>query len=72
MDEDKASQRDSQVKPETVPTQPDASGPSKDLGWAGAPTSQVVRTVAAALLSAVLVLGALFLLWQTGSSGATA
>jgi len=64
MDEDKASQRDSQVKPETVPTQPDASGPSKDLGWAGAPTSQVVRTVAAALLSAVLVLGALFLLWQ--------
>src|ERR687897_409352 len=68
MDEEKTPQRDSQAEPwartETVPTQPDASGPSKDPGWAGAPTSQVVRTVAAALLTAVVVLGALFLLWQ--------
>jgi predicted PurR-regulated permease PerM len=68
MDEEKAPQRDSQAEPraktETVPTQPDASGPSKDPGWASAPTSQVVRTVAAALLTAVVVLGALFLLWQ--------
>jgi predicted PurR-regulated permease PerM len=64
MDEEKASQRDSQLKPETVPTQPDASGPSKDLGWASAPTSQVVRTVAAALLTGVSLLVALILLWK--------
>ena len=30
----------------------------------GAPTSQVVRTVGAALLTTAVVLGALFLLWQ--------
>src|ERR671911_1169588 len=68
MDEEKAQQKDSQAKPraknETAAAQRNASGPSKDRGWAGAPTSQVVRTVAAALLTAVLVLGALFLLWQ--------
>src|SRR5918993_876475 len=68
MDEEKAPQKDSQAKPraktETAAAQRNASGPSKDRGWAGAPTSQVVRTVAAALLTAVLVLGALFLLWQ--------
>ena len=66
---DSTPQRDSQpeprVKPETNPTRPDAPASlSKDLGWAGAPTSQVVRTVAAALLTTVVVLGALFLLWQ--------
>ena len=38
--------------------------PSKDVGWAGAPTSQVVRTVAAALLTTAVVVGALFLIWQ--------
>jgi predicted PurR-regulated permease PerM len=39
--------------------------PSQDGGgWARASTSQVVRTVAAALLTTVVVLGALFLLWQ--------
>src|SRR5918993_3008341 len=68
MDEEKAPQKDSQAKPraknETAAAQRNASGPSKDRGWAGAPISQVVRTVAAALLTAVLVLGALFLLWQ--------
>jgi len=41
-----------------------ASMPSKDVGWAGAPTSQVVRTVAAALLTTAVVVGALFLIWQ--------
>ena len=68
MDEEKAPQKDSRAKPraktETAAAQRNTSGPSKDRGWAGAPTSQVVRTVAAALLTAVLVLGALFLLWQ--------
>src|SRR5919107_542207 len=59
------SQPEPRVKPETTPTRPDApASPSKDVGWAGAPTSQVVRTVAAALLTAVVVLIALFLLWQ--------
>src|SRR5215212_3199119 len=77
MDEEKAPQGDPQGDPQAnprpkeeeapaqpAPAQPKASGPSKDAGWAGAPTSQVVRTVAAALLTVVVVLGALFLLWQ--------
>ena len=74
MDEEKAPQGDPQAKPrpkeeeapaQPAPAQPKASGLSKDaFGWAGAPTSQVVRTVAAALLTVVVVLGALFLLWQ--------
>jgi predicted PurR-regulated permease PerM len=72
MDEEKApqgdSQKDSQAKPRATPesaaAQPNASAPSKDPGWTGAPTSQVVRTVAAALLTTVVLLVALFLLWQ--------
>jgi predicted PurR-regulated permease PerM len=75
MDEEKTPQKDStphsdsqpepRAKPETTPTRPAAPVPiSKDVGWAGAPTSQVVRTVAAALLTAVVVLVALLLLWQ--------
>jgi predicted PurR-regulated permease PerM len=68
MDEGKVPHEDSQAKPqakpETTAAQPNASGPSKEPGWAGAPTSQVVRTVATALLTTVVVLGALFLLWQ--------
>jgi predicted PurR-regulated permease PerM len=75
MDEEKTPQKDStpqsdlqperRAKAETTPTRPAAPVPlSKDVGWAGAPTSQVVRTVAAALLTAVVVLVALFLLWQ--------
>src|SRR5215217_4570198 len=77
MDEEKAPQGDPQGDPQAnprpkeeeapaqpAPAQPKASGLSKDAGWAGAPTSQVVRTVAAALLTVVVVLGALFLLWQ--------
>src|SRR5215217_2594625 len=53
-----------QPKPETAPTAPNASMPSQDVGWAGASTSQVVRTVAIALLTTAVVLGALFLIWQ--------
>jgi predicted PurR-regulated permease PerM len=75
MDEEKFPQKDStpqsnsQPEPrtitETTPTLPTVPAPiSKDVGWAGAPTSQVVRTVAAALLTAVAVLVGLFLLWQ--------
>jgi predicted PurR-regulated permease PerM len=75
MDEEKTPQKDSTpqsdsqperpAKTEPTPTRPAAPVPlSKDVGWAGAPTSQVVRTVAAALLTAVVVLVALLLLWQ--------
>jgi predicted PurR-regulated permease PerM len=68
MKEEKITQTDTQAqpqaKPETVPKEPYASVPSTDAGWPRAPTSQVVRTVAVALLTAVVVLGALFLLWQ--------
>ena len=38
--------------------------PSQDAGWLSASPSQVARTVAIALLTAAVVLGALFLLWQ--------
>jgi predicted PurR-regulated permease PerM len=38
--------------------------PSQSAGWARASTSQVVRTVATALLTTAVVLGALFLMWQ--------
>jgi predicted PurR-regulated permease PerM len=72
MNEDEKPQRDSkpepqaqaQAHPETTPTEPDAPMPSKDAGWAGASPTQVMRTVAVALLTAAVVLGAFFLLWQ--------
>src|SRR5215203_1083777 len=38
--------------------------PSKDAGWAGASPTRVMRTVATALLTTAVVLGAIFLLWQ--------
>src|SRR5215203_5411704 len=38
--------------------------PSKDAGWAGASPTRVMRTVATALLTTAVVLGAFFLLWQ--------
>src|SRR5215217_2572441 len=57
-----------QPKPETTPTEsntePNNSMPSRDGGWASASTSQVIRTVAFALLTTAVVLGAFFLLWQ--------
>src|SRR5215213_2329879 len=68
MNEEKATQggtgAEPQPKPETRPTEANASMPSQDVGWARASTSQVVRTVAIALLTTAVVLGALFLLWQ--------
>src|SRR5215213_1155366 len=57
-----------QPKPETRATEPNTepnnSMPSRDGGWASASTSQVIRTVAFALLTTAVVLGAFFLLWQ--------
>jgi predicted PurR-regulated permease PerM len=72
MNEEENPQRDSKpepqaeprAQPETTPTEPAAPMPNKDAGWAGASTSQVMRTVAVALLTAAVVLGAFFLLWQ--------
>jgi predicted PurR-regulated permease PerM len=72
MNEDENPQRDSkpqpqaqaQAHPETTPTDPDVPMPSKDAGWAGASPTQVMRTVAIALLTTAVVLGAFFLLWQ--------
>jgi predicted PurR-regulated permease PerM len=72
MDEEMAAQKDSQTEQQeqspprssVVPAEPSAHPTAGDAGWAGAPTSQVVRTVAAALLTVVVVLVALFLLWQ--------
>ena len=68
MNDGKASNRDTgtepQPNPETTPTQPNASMPSQGAGWASASTSQVIRTVAVALLTTVVVLVAIFLLWQ--------
>jgi predicted PurR-regulated permease PerM len=68
MNEDKKPQGNSkpepQAQPEPTPTEPSASMPNKDAGWAGASPTQVMRTVATALLTAAVVLGAFFLLWQ--------
>src|SRR5215210_6029539 len=72
MNEENATQKgtgtEHQPKPETRPmepnAEPNASMPGQDVGRARASTSQVVRTVAVALLTAIVVLVALFLLWQ--------
>jgi predicted PurR-regulated permease PerM len=70
--ENEAPQKDTQAEPEaglqarppTVTAEPSAPVPSQDAGWVRASPSQVARTVAIALLTAALVLAALFLLWQ--------
>src|SRR5215204_4948193 len=67
-----APQKNSQAQPQaepkaqtqTTPAEPNASMPSQDVGWVRASPSQVARTVAVALLTTAVVLGALFLLWQ--------
>ncbi len=55
---------DTQTKPQTAPAEPNASVPSANVVWVRISPSQVVRTVVIALLTAAVVLGALFLLWQ--------
>ena len=72
MNEDENPQRDSkpdpqaepQAQPETTPKAPNASMPNQGAGWASASTTQVIRTVAVALLTTAVVLVAFFLLWQ--------
>jgi predicted PurR-regulated permease PerM len=53
-----------QARPLMASAEPTVSMPSQDGGWAGVSPSHVVRTVAIALLTAAVVIGALFLLWQ--------
>jgi predicted PurR-regulated permease PerM len=68
LNEEKVTQTDTQAEsraePHTAPAEPNASMPTQDAGRGRASTSQVVRIVVIALLSAAAVLGALFLLWQ--------
>jgi predicted PurR-regulated permease PerM len=64
MNDEKAAQTQTGAEPQAIPPEPKTSEPGQDVGWVGASPSQVARTVAVALLSAVVVLGALFLLWQ--------
>jgi predicted PurR-regulated permease PerM len=66
---DMSQARDTKTKPQAAPTEPNgsvpnASVPNAGAGWASAPPSQVIRTVAFALLTTAVVLGAFFLLWQ--------
>src|SRR5215218_3280246 len=68
MNDGKASNRgkgtEPQPKSETTPTAQNAPMPNQGAGWASASTPQVIRTVAVALLTTVVVLVAIFLLWQ--------
>jgi predicted PurR-regulated permease PerM len=53
-----------QRTPQTELTKPETPMPGEGVVWVRFAPSQVVRTVVIALLSAVVVLGALYLLWQ--------
>jgi hypothetical protein len=55
---------DTQTEPQAALTKPEASVPSADVVWVRISPSQVMRAVVIALLSAALVLGAFFLIWQ--------
>src|ERR687898_337381 len=55
---------ESQAEPQSAPTEPNASVPSAGVVWVRISPNQVMRTVVVALLSAAVVLGAFFLLWQ--------
>jgi len=57
-------QTDPQTEPQTAPSEPNSSVPSAGVVWVRISPSQVMRTVAIALLTTAVVLGALFLLWQ--------
>jgi predicted PurR-regulated permease PerM len=68
MNEAKVTQTDTQsglqAQSSMASAGPGTTMPSQDAGWARASTSQVIRTVAIAVLTIAVVLGALFLLWQ--------
>src|SRR5918994_463670 len=68
VNEPKATQTNAAPQPQaqasTASAEPIVSMPSQDGGWARASAWQVARTVAIALLTAAVVLGAFLLLWQ--------
>src|SRR5829696_591585 len=57
---------DAQTKPQRAspPAEPTTTVPSEAVVWMRITPSQVMRTVVIALLTAAVVLGAFFLLWQ--------
>jgi predicted PurR-regulated permease PerM len=55
---------ESQAEPQSAPMEPNASVSSAGVVWVRISPNQVMRTVVVALLSAEVVLGAFFLLWQ--------
>src|SRR5918999_4667741 len=55
---------ESQAEPQSAPTEPNASVPSAGVVWVRISPNQVMRAVVVALLSAAVVMGAFFLLWQ--------
>jgi len=64
MSQQRDTQAEAQAEPQTAPTEPNASVPSASVVWVRISPSQLMRTVVIALLTAAVVLGALFLLWQ--------
>src|ERR687890_265769 len=55
---------ESRAEPQSAPTEPNASVLSAGVVWVRISSYQVMRAVVVALLSAAVVLGAFFLLWQ--------
>jgi predicted PurR-regulated permease PerM len=64
MSQQRDTQAEPQAEPKTAPTEPNSSVPSSGVVWVRISPSQVLRTVVIALLTAAVVLGTLFLLWQ--------
>jgi len=61
------SQTGRQAESQTTPIEPNSSVPSAGEVWVRISPSQVMRTVVIALLTAAVVLGVFFLLWQVRS-----
>jgi hypothetical protein len=55
---------ESQAEPQSARTEADVSASEADVVWVRVSPSQVIRAVAVALLTAAVVLGAFFLVWQ--------
>jgi predicted PurR-regulated permease PerM len=64
MSRQRETQAEPQADPQTASTKPNSSVPSAGVVWVRISPSQVMRTVVIALLTAAVVLGAFFLLWQ--------
>jgi predicted PurR-regulated permease PerM len=61
---DTGQQRNNRGKAQTGPAEHNGFKPGQDLVWVRIAPSQVIRTVAVALLTAAVVLGALFVIWE--------